>query len=289
MEILVRLDWISITDKMPDENKVSAHPSLQGNDWIECAGKNGYNVGEKHATGVRSYINYTRKDMGRHTVYSSKALDRIMETKNISGTDILIHHINEGHSIARLDLAIDFIGHDLLVADFEDAWQRGLVKTKLRKASIIKSLSGDGDTLYIGSMKKRKNLIRVYDKGAESGTNTNWIRVELQIMGKKATSTALAMSKSEDITTRILEIIKGVVDFPTIAVWNLLMKDQLQAQMASIPKNQGDTERWLMSQVVPALARTIILDFEFWVQFKMAINEKCQAMKTVDDIPFDFV
>ena len=44
--------------------------------------------------------------------------------------------------------------------------------------------------------------------------------------------------------------------------------------MTAIPKTQGDTEKWLMKQVVPALARTIVLNLEFWIQFQLALKDE---------------
>lgn len=274
MEILIRIDWISVTDKKPITPQPSAHPSLMDKNWQECAGKNGYNVGQKHVTGVREYRNYSRVDMGRHTVYSSKALDRIKQMINISGTDVLIHHINEGHTVARLDLAIDFIGYATPVGQFVDAYLNGEVTTKLRTASVVKSLTNGGETLYLGSLKKRKNLIRVYNKGAEQGVDIDWIRVELQIMGKKATSTGKEICKSENIKETIIGIIKNIVDFKTVAIWKELTSLTQDVQMSSIPKSQGDTEAWLMNQVIPALGRTVVLNIEFWIQFKLNLSER---------------
>lgn len=271
MEILIRIDWISVTDKKPSEFKGSSHPSLQDANWEECNGKNGYNIGQKHVTGVREYKNYSRNDMGCHIVYSSKALDRIKNMRNIGGTDVLLHHIKSGHNIARLDLAIDFVGYGLAVDDFVFAFNNGFVKTKLRKASVIQSLTGGGSTLYIGSMKKRKNLVRVYDKGAEQGISANWVRVELQVMGKKATSTGKTIAMSENIKETIIGLILGVIDFPTISAWKQLTEDTSEIKMSTIPKEQGDTERWIMKQVVPAMRRTIVLNADFWVQFQMAV------------------
>lgn len=273
MEISIRIDWISVTDKEQNIEKVSAHPSIFDGNWIECAGKNGYNVGAKHVTGVREYRNYSRIDMGTHIVYSSKALDRINEMNNISASDILIHHIRSGHHIARLDLAIDFIGYGVPVGQYIDAFKNGEVKTRLRNASIIKSLTTEATTLYLGSMKKRKNLVRVYNKGAEMGIDLDWIRVELQIMGKKATSTGVEIAHSEDIERTIIGVVKGVVDFGTISSWNALTNDIGKIKMSTIPKTQGDTEAWLMNQVLPALVRTCVLNLGFWVQFKMAFRD----------------
>lgn len=274
MAILIHIDWISVTDKHPDPHLSSAHSILSDNGWKKTNAKNGYTLGQKHVTTVTEYKNLDRPDMGNHVIYSSKSLDRMLHMYDISGCELLQHHISEGHNVARLDLAIDFKGFGVTVGDFVDCFNRGAVKTKLRTATVISSLTGGGDTFYLGSMKKRKNLVRVYDKGKEQGTGDDWVRVELQIMGKKATSTGKIVSSSDDIESEIIGIIKGVVDFQGVSVWDLLTHDQLQVSMESESKKQGDTERWLMTQVIPALGRTVVLNIDFWIQFQIALLKK---------------
>jgi len=271
--ISILIDWISVTDTSGTLLSMNSDRILNSGAWVECKGKNGYTLGQKHSTGTREYINLDRPDMGVHIVYSGKSLARIKETMNITAEQVLIHHIKEGHSVARLDLAIDFKGYGTPVGEYIQAFQNGEVRTKLRKATIVKSLVGDGETLYIGSMKKRKNLIRVYDKGAELGTGEDWVRVELQIMGRKATSIGADIAESERIKETILGVIKSVVDFYTLDVWNQLTSDIDKVEMVSIPKEHGDTEKWLIKQVAPALAKVIVLNWEFWIQFKMVLEE----------------
>ena len=289
MEILIRIDWISVTDKNPNWRKTSVHPSIDGK-WTDDSPRLGYTLAQKHETGVVAYKNFERPDMGRHVIYSSKTLDRIQEMYKIGGTDILIHHIKSGHNVARLDLAVDFRGYGAHVSDFVTAFKTGNVKTKLRTATIVTSLTQhrkfSGDTLYIGSMKKRKNLVRVYDKAAEQGKMGDWVRVELQIMSKKATSTAKMLTESENIKSDIIAIIRGVADFPTVECWRQLTVDIDSIKMETIPKTIGDTERWLLKQVVPALSRTIILNVDFWIKFKLALSVEYRGGSTADDIPF---
>ena len=270
--ITILIDWISATDLNPKYDKSSSHSALHDGNWSEAKGKNGYNLAQKHITGLVEYQNLKREDMGKHIVISGKTLQKIKDNYMLTEIDLLQYHISEGHSITRLDCAIDFKGYGLTVEEFVRAFESGNVTTKLRTATVIHSLTGAGDTLYIGSMKKRKNLVRVYDKAKELGVDGDWIRVELQIMGKKATTTGKLITRTENLESDILGIIKSVCDFKTVAVWDLLMNDQLQVKMQSEPKKLGDTEKWLIKQVIPALSRTIVLNVGFWAQFTMALQ-----------------
>jgi len=270
--ITILIDWISTTNKKRETLSNSTHTALLDGLWVECKGKNGYTLGQKHATGVRVYKNNDRPDMGQHTVYSGKTLSKIESDYKMRPIELLQYHMSEGHTVARLDLAIDFKGYETDVQDFVDALNNGNAVTRLRSATVVNSLTGGGQTLYIGSMKKRKNLIRIYDKGAENGTGADWVRVELQIMGKKATSTARDISDCDDFEGTVLSVIKSIVNFPTVTVWKKLMSDQLEYSMKPVSKQIGDTEKWIMKQVLPALARTIVLDIDFWVQFKYSLQ-----------------
>lgn len=274
MGVSILIDWISATDKTGRGVAKTFPPLLSGDDWAECGGKNGYTLGQKHLTGTRVYTNQKRPDMGNHIIYSGKTLDKIGVNMGMSSVDLIKYHIDSGHTIARLDLAIDFIGYSLWVDDFVQAFEKSEAKTLLRSATLLKSLTNEGETLYIGSMKKRKNLVRIYNKGIETGMSQDWVRVELQIMGKKATLAGREVAETRTIEESILSLIKGVIDFPTVPVWNMLMHDQLSAKMSLSSSKATSTETWLFNQVVPSLARVIVLNTEFWGQFVMALKEE---------------
>lgn len=275
MAISIHIDWISATEKIRgDVQQDTVHPLIRDSQWVECTPRNGYTLGQKSAEGVTIYKNDSRPDMGRHIIYSGKVLEKIRGVKMLHSIDVLRWHISQGHSITRIDLAIDFKGWRASVQTYIDAFNKGECKTRLRSAQVVQSLTGGGDTLYIGSMKKRKNLVRIYDKAKELGVSGDWIRVELQIMGKKATGVSKQVSRADDTESTILGLIKSVIDFPSVGLWSMLMSGQIEVKIESIPKVQGDTELWLIKQCAPALARVVSLDVDFWFQFRLAFEEQ---------------
>lgn len=241
--------------------------------WNPCKPKYGYDIGTKHDTGVLKFSSQTRNDMGIHIIYTGKTIRRCQDTYNMNALDILGFHLVKQDKIARMDVAIDFINCDTPVKVFQKAFESGHCKTRLRSASVVKSLTNSGYTLYIGSRKNRKKLLRIYNKAAEQKIDGDWIRVELQVMQEPATVLAYKMFESDEPEKCIVGAIDKVCSFPTIEVWKEITSDNPQIKIGSVGSNDANTRRWLEMQVVPALAREIRLDYDYWIQFKLAVEE----------------
>lgn len=282
MGIRLSIDWISATSK---RNRVSikstAHPALHDwENWTDTNGVNGYTVGAKHESGTKIYENLQRPDMGKHIIYSGKTLQRINKMYNVGALEVLKHHIDSGHNIARIDLALDFIGHNITVDDFQYAFLKGQVKTRLRSASMIKSLTDKGHTFYIGSRKKRKKLVRVYDKSAEMGWDFSCTRVEVQVMGKPATKIGLLAINGHDVGKSLLGAMRDVVDFLTIPEWNQAMENAEFVKIGTGFEEVGDTLKWLNGSVRSSIIKHAVLDVNWWVQYKMDIDR--QVMRQIE-------
>lgn len=268
------IDWVSATAHNPSLLfQYVTHPALHDWDlWQLCNPRNGYNMGAKHDTGTNVFKHTERPDMGKHVIYSGKTIQRIKDMYDVSAFDILKHHIENGHNIARIDLAIDFIETGVTVQKFIDAFEAGHITTRLRSANEVKSLTDKGHTLYIGSQKKRKKLVKIYDKGAETGTGIDWVRVEVQLMGKPATQVSKLVVTDTDIAEVMLRSIKDVLDCPTIRVWNEVFSRKEPIKLQSESDIAGNTREWLDRQVFPALRREISLDAEWWIQYKLGLE-----------------
>lgn len=274
METRLNIDWISTTShKDVIKKEYSTHPVLHDwENWEETNGRNGYTKGAKHASGTKVYKNDERPDMGIHTIYSGKTLQRINKMYNINSLEVLKHHISDGNNIARLDIALDFYGDGLSVSDFQDSFLRGQAVTRLRNASVIKSLTDRGHTLYLGSKKRRKKLVRIYDKSAESGWEFACTRVEVQLMGKPATTVAIEAVRGKSTTEVLLGAIKDVIDFPMITEWNVAMQSASTIEIGTEYDQLGDTKKWLDKTVRACLIKEAILDLNWWVQYKLDID-----------------
>lgn len=272
--IQIIIDWISCTSHAVYPSQTYAtHPALHDwENWKLTNGKNRYNQGSKHESGTIALKHSERPDMGTHVIYNGKTIQRILKMYDISAFDILTYHIGQGHNIARIDLAIDFKDTGVLVGDFVGAWKLGYIETRLRKANIVKSLDNEGYTLYIGSQVRRKKLVKIYNKGVESGAGGDWVRCEVQLMGKPATQVSKLITTDNDITTVILRAIKDVVNCPTIPVWRDAFSGREPIKLQSESDIAGNTRKWLETQVFVALKSEISLDVNWWIQYKMALE-----------------
>jgi len=274
MKTRLSIDWISATDHSTGLTpKYTAHPVLHDwENWEAVNGANGYTSGAKHQSGAKVYQNLTRLDMGKHIIYSGKTLQRVNKMYNINSVEILRHHIESGHNIARLDIAIDFFGEGVTVADFQNSFLSGQAVTKLRSASVIKSLTSAGHTFYIGSKKKRKKLVRIYDKSAEQNWDFPCVRLEVQIMGKPATKVSLQSLKSDNMGKTLMGAIKDIIDFPMIMPFAHAMAYADDIQIGTVCDQLGDTKKWLQEAVRMCLIRQAVLDLNWWTQYKLDID-----------------
>jgi len=280
-EVSITIDWISATSHAYDRHKTySSHPSIRDwENWRACDGRLGYDIGAKHTTGVTALSNSKRRDMGIHTIYTGKSIKRIERMYDTSGFDILKYHVESGHSIARVDIAVDFINCGLSVEEFANQWRLGNCVTRLRNCNEVRSLDNEGHTLYIGSQKKRKKLIRIYNKAVEQNVDINWVRVELQLMGRPATQLGKLWIDSGNDNEFLLRGIKSVVNFPTVKAWSDVFEGITQVKIGSQSSEKGDTRDWLFNQVIPALAREIVLDSEFWIQFSYMKDNEVERLR----------
>lgn len=197
----------------------------------------------------------------------------------LDGFDVLKFHINAGHTLARLDIALDFRGCGLDVQDFVDCWYADMCETRLRTANITKSLNDDGYTFYLGSKKKRTKLVRIYNKASEQGVEGDWLRVEIQLMGKPATRAGIALAHTDEIEKTMLSIIRGVVDFKGILTWVRVFDGSENIKLGTSASEGSKTMTWLNKQVIPTIAREVLLDSAFWVQFNMFVAVKTAELR----------
>lgn len=279
------IDWISVTSKRDVFDGYTAHPSLHDwENWDYCTGVNGYTSGSKHATGVRTYSNENREDMGKHTVYSGSALKRVEEYSGCDPYEILRYHDGVRDNFSRVDFAVDFINKNVSVKDFEDELMAGRVSTRIKTVTKTESLSGDGYTLYLGSMKSKKKLVRVYNKASEQGMSGDWVRVETQIMGKPATEAVRLLCGASDVGGTFVGICNDVADWSSVGVWEELSENAKDAHIGSVSSEKGDTRQWLVNQCIPALAREVMLDSGFWVKFMGEFAVKLKEMGYKGDV-----
>lgn len=272
MNISSKMDFLELTVKQKSAQDSSLwYPAFPAEAfrWQPTHGTKWYDMAIKHHNGLLVMSNSKREEMGIHLIYSGQVLDAIRETVETDGWDILQYHVGAGHKVTRLDIAVDIKDAEFDVEDFKRAFYDGNCTTRARDGDYKDKPSG-AKTLYVGSTKRRKKLGRVYDKAKDLDQSGWWLRAEYEIHQRSARAAAENLVESSDKHEQCVSLIRGFMDFPTIPLWN----EALSAPPVKIdvPAHvQGNTEKWLLKQVAPALAREMLHNPEMLQRFWDAI------------------
>jgi len=268
METSSFIDWISVTHKR-GENLL---PDFVNRSHSEGKGLNGYTICLNYTTGLKVLSNPSRPDMGTHIIYSGKTLENICKISGCTRDEILQHHIQLGGQLSRLDVTIDAIDSKL---ELEDLWQ-DLEKEKattLSSHSRTQSGKGMGYTIYVGSRKTRRKMLRIYDKALEQKWDfVDHKRIELETRRDVARNLASIYIESDCDNSVIHGSIKGVCDFPDNDIFQQIIQSQ-SMKIPVLPSGDGDTETWLLKQVVPSMARVLDENPEFMYKFWNAVQD----------------
>lgn len=274
MKVSSKLDYLAITCKSPkiQASREATYPLLRLDSWLwkEGHGNRHYDKRYTHRNGVYVFEHTTRPGQGYHVVYGGEALDNMRHEIGFDGWDVLAYHHDQGHKIKRVDVAVDVYGEEFRIGDFEDAFESGDCVTYARKAHLDREHK-NGATYYVGSRQKRKKLLRVYDKGTQLGLDDLLMRIEFESQKEPAQSVADKLMSTSDKHELIVGLIRGFADFPTIPVWDKVMK--AEPRKVEMPAHkQGKTELWLLRQVAPAFAREMLSNPDIVNKFRDAVE-----------------
>lgn len=133
-------------------------------------------------------------NMGVNFEVPSHSLRLFMELLGINpDADNCVHELmallyNRGCFCSRIDLCYDDDTLTFRPWDFIGLWNNNCFKTHFRKAIFMSSGQGRraGNTFYLGNLKKRDKVLRVYDKDVESNGEVNAVRYEFELHSRYA-------------------------------------------------------------------------------------------------------
>ncbi len=191
--------------------------------------------------------------MGQHYIYNGKTIAALMDA-GVSPVDILVWHTERGHTCTRLDLAVDVRNSESFLQDIADATFTGDYTGNARSANIVHSPTDGGMTIYMGSRQSEK-FVRIYDKGVETGQGGLWTRCEVELKGDTARRVAKTIfdGRNGDVSQVAQSVIQTVCKFKTDG-W-LLAFNGLPIDIEQPQPKEPDTEKWLLTQVVSAIAK----------------------------------
>lgn len=192
LEIVI--DWLQFTTKETNPlNVIISLLRLNVKDFIELKkGKMGYKR-QWESDNIFVLFDGNQKlgeEMGTHIIITGKGC-RLYENKN-SLFD-LIDRINKYDcKITRIDLAIDDKEGNIILIDkiLEDIkkgntvsrWKNSLELTQRE----LKNGKTNGQTIELGA-RSSEVFLRIYNKSMQMKKEGNWVRMEIEIKGKKAT------------------------------------------------------------------------------------------------------
>jgi len=253
--ITITIDWLSVnfkefTNATNDFMRTYASfpPTLPSTPRF------GYGEATVDDNGTIVQWNVDRPDMGYHFIFSGSALRNIFSKTPIQQPTLLRAAIDAGCSISRLDLAKDITETPIDLPTIYQSLERGEARGTTRKFGRVTS-NDNGYTIYIGS-RQSERFIRLYDKAAEQGlANRDWKRLEVETKGMVARSVALALTNTNDWSQIFDNVVRGAIWLPKNADW--LAFFPMGIVTIGLPKEtkETDREKWIESQVTPAVAK----------------------------------
>lgn len=249
------IDWLAVTVKGNTNEKSfpdCAISALRGG-WRETKPFNGYTNAIENRNTANVSWSLRRADMGVHVEYSGAALG-LYRMDGTDPADMVRWHAKQGHTVTRLDVAIDVIDTDISPRQLYEQLKSGKGNTKGGRNYKMWEKNDGGQTLYIGS-RTSNIFLRIYDKGAELHTDDVWVRVELELKAGKAREFAnlIANDGSSTAIQRMRGVLRTVVDFPG-KVWSGIVGDE-DVKLTDSTKKRTDTAAWLLELVAPAMGK----------------------------------
>jgi replication initiation factor len=251
-----KLHWIEGTFK--SGNAVSVPSSLPSK-FVECHAFKSYKVGKLYEDGRILLTHPNRPEMGEHLIWQGQACDACP----VDHIELLNHLQEAGFSFTQLDMAIDAINFNLRPQQATEELAHDRCKTRAKKSPRRDDPRDPGYTQYVGK-KTSEIFLKLYDKAEEMGVVADHCRVELTVRQARADKAAWQIIHGTDFRSMVV----AFADFPAWREWKEVM-DAIPVKLPS-QRHETNTERWLLEQCAPALARVIYFasNTAFYERFK---------------------
>ena len=282
-EISAHIDWISVTYPHAYIRENSGRGVLADDftgGFQTVRGTMGYAQARQYESGAIMQWHDRHPSMGVHVTYTAQALHYASENFGLSQVEIL-ETLSEFGRVSRCDMCVDVANVDIDINALYNQAKSGIVKSRAKQFSYVENAKSGNEkgarTFYIGSMTKRKKLLRVYDKGMQLNLDNFLTRFELETHGQVAqTAVKGVIASAENSADTIRGMINGYADFSNTQVGQYLSSSC--AIKLSHPKYQkSNTAQWLVDVVAKTLANEVYsspnLMSEFMDRFKFHIEQ----------------
>lgn len=249
MSMNCSIDYLSLT--APHSRGLSAPKQLLDG-FRDDQGRFGYAHCRHYSSGVLELWDEDRPE--RHVIYSGKTLAKLAQI--MPASYLCQWHYDVGHRCSRIDTAVDVFDSGVVVTEFATEWATGNVKTRSKSGLLISDPMGRaGDTFYVGSLKRRRKLLRIYDKAKEQRIDRDWLRFEMQYGQGAARSMARLVSDSHNLSSTVIGAMKQYVKFKHPLYQDIVANESSIRVRHDMSSGVDKTLEWLWQSVLPVLVR----------------------------------
>jgi len=282
-KVSAHIDWIAYTASAYGKRSVENGLVLMNDfnkPYTTVRANNGYTNARKYVSGAIVQWHPSHPSMGIHCQYPAQALAYAADNFGMSQDEIL-SELSQYGRISRIDVCLDIDGIDMDIHELHKQTLSGVVKTRAKQFGYVVSAEKGNEvgaaTAYIGSMHKRKKLLRVYDKGRQLNLDDYKVRFELEQHGQLAQASSMILRKEPDrIADSIAGLIKGYADFSD-TVAGFAFNGQAPIKASHPQYKKSDTAKWLIETVAKTLANEVNADFnvldDFMAAFKYHLTQ----------------
>jgi len=211
---------------------------------------------------------------GSCCILSGSAIQFLRRFSQLEPDKLIPHLAKLGFSATRIDVALDIYNSGVSVRQIYDELMWGNIKVPTRSITLITAHAGSmtGETMYCGSRESERYL-RVYDKGLEqnSAKAGEWIRIELEIKGKRAKA-AFAMALASNEATLVASELSSFVS-SDLQWWKDALKGFYALPVSMQSRPISNRRKWLLGQVSMALANELRDDPNFWETLRVSVDD----------------
>jgi hypothetical protein len=252
------IDWLSFS--IPAEAGIDRFPVWYGQHQ-PVHPHYGYDCGVIFDTGVLMFSHSTKPEMGILIQYGGEALRNLFP---LSPLHVLTYHAGSGHKAKRIDIALDVFDCLITAGEIERLFNVGSVKTRAKQGTLVRQdMQRRGEGYYIGSLTKRKKLLRCYDKGAEQGVERDWFRFELQCSDTAAPAAVETLYTRGDNPDILIGMITGYALIPLPQLKELFDVPALKTPHRYEPKPNSDIEAAM--RTIPVWIARLMLKYSPYV------------------------
>jgi len=251
------LDWISVTFVFQDLQEVFYPPTKMSFEVTETRGIGSYNQGVT----CQYFSVYWHSEHPENKVLLVMTGTQLSEYRKGGNTesDLLVHFIKLKGNFTRLDFAMDIFDSEGKPEDLYNRWHTPGLITKARSVNIVqgrREKENTGTTVYIGS-RQSERMIRIYDKGKQSGLKLDWLRAELEYKGGRANQLAEAMTKYGINNGGVVHM-RQFIQFTDVDWFEKALQGEYEEfEIESIGRPETDHDKWLRKVVLPAVSEAI--------------------------------